>query len=260
MYGKHFASMYSGSMVGAGLNVFAVWGYVIANTVKSRVELNPKLLAMILGCEEKEIIDAIAYLTKPDPQSRSKKYEGRRLVKEGQFQYFVPSHETYRRILNQDERRQYNRVKKAESRAQKKRNPPCQGMSRNVKEDVNDMSAMSAQAEAEAEEECSGTLGVHSVLDCDGTGVRTSTRACAREEVPLPPDIQETAFQVYGHLPEALGQWYRMFPAAWLPLAIERTRERGKSKPQYTLAILRDWWKKGAPDVEQEPKANKIEW
>jgi hypothetical protein len=117
VYGKHFSSMYSGSMVGAGLNVFAVWGYVIANAVDSRVELNPKLLAMILGCKEKEIITAIEYLTAPDPNSRSKDHEGRRLLPDGQFQYTVPTHETYRRILNEDERREYNRRKQAEHRA-----------------------------------------------------------------------------------------------------------------------------------------------
>ena len=30
MYGKHFASMYEGSLYGSGAVVFAVWGYVIA--------------------------------------------------------------------------------------------------------------------------------------------------------------------------------------------------------------------------------------
>ena len=37
-FGKHFVSMYEGSMFGAGLNVFAVWGYVIAHVQQERVE------------------------------------------------------------------------------------------------------------------------------------------------------------------------------------------------------------------------------
>ena len=142
MYGKHFASTYTGSMVGAGLNVFAVWGYVIANAVNGRVELNPKLLAMVLGGSEDEIDAAITYLTNPDPGSRTKDNEGRRLIREGHFQYLVPTHAAYRAILNEEERREYNRRKQAEHRAKEA-----------VKDNVNDcqsQSSMSAHTEAEA--------------------------------------------------------------------------------------------------------------
>lgn len=117
MYGKHFTSMYSGSMMGAGPVVFAVWGYVISHAQKDRVEINPRLLATLLGCKEKEILDAIEYLTKPDPDSRCKEHQGRRMVKEGQYQYFLPSAQTYREMRNEDERREYNRQKQAEYRA-----------------------------------------------------------------------------------------------------------------------------------------------
>ena len=125
MYGKHFSSTYTGSLVGAGLNVFAVWGYVIANTARGCVELNPKLLAAILGGTEDEIRAAITCLSKPDPSSRSKEHEGRRLLKEGEFLYAVPTAETYRKIINEDDRREYMRVKQQEHRARVK----CQGMS-----------------------------------------------------------------------------------------------------------------------------------
>lgn len=152
MYGKHFASTYTGSLIGAGCNVFAVWGYVIANTVKGRVELNPKLLAMVLGSTEEEMCAAIEYLLSPDSSSRSTDCEGRRLVKEGQFQYRVPTHATYRAILNEDERREYNRIKQAEHRAKKKGRTG----SKAVKEVINDgqsLSSVSAHTEAEAEAE-----------------------------------------------------------------------------------------------------------
>ena len=49
MYGKIFASTFTGSMFGAGSDVFAVWGYVIANAQDSRIELNPRMLASTLG-------------------------------------------------------------------------------------------------------------------------------------------------------------------------------------------------------------------
>lgn len=120
MYGKHFESMYEGSMYGAGIAVFAVWGYVIAHTRNSRVEINPKALANILGATQLEIEGALDVLTSPDPESRHKEHEGRRLLREGQYQYFVPSWNIYQQIRNETERREYNRQKKAEERAKKR--------------------------------------------------------------------------------------------------------------------------------------------
>ncbi len=117
MYGKHFASMYQGTMVGAGADAYAVMGYVIANTVKGRVELNPKLLAFLIGASEERMAAAIAFLCKPDPGSRSKAQKGRRLIKEGEFQYLVVNHDKYRAMHNEDDRREYNKLKKRESRA-----------------------------------------------------------------------------------------------------------------------------------------------
>lgn len=144
MFGKFFASTFTGSMIGAGPEVFAVWAYVIANTHHSTVELNPVLLAHMIGAEPKAIEDAIAYLCAPDPSSRSKVAEGRRLIREGEFAYHVPNHEHYRSIRNEDERREYNRIKQAESRERRE----------SVKAPVNDkhrMSKMSAQPEPDTE-------------------------------------------------------------------------------------------------------------
>lgn len=131
MYGKTFKSMYEGSMYGAGVGVFAVWGYVIAHADKSRIELNPKRLSDTLGGSVKEIQEAIDYLSRPDAKSRHKQAEGRRLVKEGEFQYFIPTWEAYQKIRNEEERREYNRTKKAESRA--KKNKPLNGEAEAVK-------------------------------------------------------------------------------------------------------------------------------
>ncbi len=122
MYGKHFESMYKGSMYGAGIAVFAVWGYVIAKARNSRVELNPKELANVLGATQEEIESALGVLTSPDPDSRHKEHEGRRLLREGQFQYFIPSWTIYQQIRNEEERREYNRLKQAEGRAKKRAN------------------------------------------------------------------------------------------------------------------------------------------
>ncbi len=124
MFGKYFASTFTGSMFGAGPHVFAVWGYVIANAEFGRVELNPRLVSSVLGAPIDDVEAAIAFLTQPDPHSRNKAEDGRRLVQEGQFQYRVTSHNIYRSMRNEDDRRAYNRKKQQESRARRKQSLP----------------------------------------------------------------------------------------------------------------------------------------
>lgn len=137
MFGKHFASMYSGSMVGAGAVPFAVMGYVIANgkpdrTVGMQVELNPKLLAFIIGEPEEAVEKAIDFLCSPDPKSRSKEEDGRRLVKLGEFCYRVVNGAKYREIRDEERRRETDRNSKRRQRARDRQGPtndkPEQGM------------------------------------------------------------------------------------------------------------------------------------
>ena len=125
MYGKHFASMYSGSMVGSGALTFAVMGYVIANqqpdkTIGSQVELNPKLLALILGEKESDVLKTIEFLCSPDPTSRTKEADGRRLIRVGQFDYQVVNGPKYLAIRHEENRRESNRINKALNRARKR--------------------------------------------------------------------------------------------------------------------------------------------
>ena len=119
MYGKAFASMYTGSMVGSGAVVFAVWGYVIANmepdkTVGMQVELNPRYLAGVFGEPAEAIALAIEKLCSPDPESRSKEQEGRRIIRIGQFAYQVVNGVYYREIRDKEKRREYQRKWAAE--------------------------------------------------------------------------------------------------------------------------------------------------
>jgi hypothetical protein len=122
MYGKFFSTTFTGSMFGAGADVFALWGYVIANTIDSTIELNPMLLAATIGSTPEKIKAAIEFLCRPDPQSRNPEHEGCRLLHESGFQYHVVSHALYRALRNDEERRAYNRSKQQESRARRKPN------------------------------------------------------------------------------------------------------------------------------------------
>lgn len=125
MWGKHFASMYEGSMRGAGSAFFAVWGYVISHMQANRthgttVELNPEIVSFLLGEKQGVVEDVIGKMCKPDVKSRTKDKEGRKLLKVGEYSYQVVNGDYYRKIRNEHDRREYQRKKQAEYRRKKK--------------------------------------------------------------------------------------------------------------------------------------------
>lgn len=110
MFGKWFASTYTGSMIGAGANVFAVWSWVVANAgPDGLLEINPALLAAMIGEPVDDIEKAIAYLCAPDAKSRSSAEGGRRIVHVEAFLYSVVNHEKYRAMRDEERRRTQNR-------------------------------------------------------------------------------------------------------------------------------------------------------
>lgn len=117
MYGKIFSSMWTGSMRGAGSHIFSVWAYILSGCDKHGcIELNPDVVAFFIGCSTDEVYAAIQYLEAPDPKSRSKEEDGKRIIREGEYQYRVVNYSKYSKIANEEERRESNRVSKAASR------------------------------------------------------------------------------------------------------------------------------------------------
>jgi hypothetical protein len=110
MYGPAFSSMFTGSMYGSGAAVFAVWTYAFSNCdPEGVVDLNPKMLAGILGEPVEVVTDALAFLQQPDPESRSEEMDGVRLFREGQFQYRVVNYRHYQELLKREAKRMYDR-------------------------------------------------------------------------------------------------------------------------------------------------------
>lgn len=135
MYGKIFASLFTGSMYGAGSPAFALMSYVIANmqpdsVVGFQVELNVRDLANRIGEPEAVIQGAIDYLCAPDSQTRTAAEEGRRLVKIGAFDYRVVNGVHYAELRDEEERRERNRVRQSKHRAlkSKRRRRPVEVM------------------------------------------------------------------------------------------------------------------------------------
>ncbi len=129
MFGKHFESMYEGSMIGAGAMAFAVMGYVIAKwkpergeggrVIGGQVRLNPALLGPILGETPEAVKKAIEYLCSPDARTSTPGEEGRRLVRLGQFDYRVVNAVKYHELRNEEQRRTQNREAQARFREKK---------------------------------------------------------------------------------------------------------------------------------------------
>lgn len=135
-FGKIYSRLYEGSMYGHSALHFAVMGYVIAKQVPETrhrdsrmvVELNPALLAGVFAEEPKNVESVIEFLCSPDKQSQSPEQEGRRLVRLGQFSYWVVNGRKYRELQIAEERREYFRVQKAQSRqAKAKAGKPLSG-------------------------------------------------------------------------------------------------------------------------------------
>jgi len=119
-FGLIYARTYTGSMVGSGLHVFAVWGYVVANGFGGSVDLNPKSLAAILGGSEELVRSAIAYLCAPDPESRSDEDEGRRLRHLRGHTYEIINYPTYAHRGRSAELKQYHRERQQRLRERKR--------------------------------------------------------------------------------------------------------------------------------------------
>jgi hypothetical protein len=119
--------MYTGSMRGKGALMFAVMGYVIANQVpeggesdRMVVELNMEVVSFLLGEELGEVERTVEALCAEDAKSRSKAAGGRRLVKLGEFLYWVVNGRKYREWNREERRREQNREAKRRERAGKK--------------------------------------------------------------------------------------------------------------------------------------------
>lgn len=152
-YGQHFESMYTGSMVGMGADVFAVWGYVIAHRRNGMVELNPRLLCAMIGTTQEGIVAAIAKLCSPDPESRNPAEEGKRLIHEQAFTYRVISAEKYMALamaLNKRDSNAKRQAKLRESRSVTPRNAPSREVSHSDSDSDSDSDSKKKERESKS--------------------------------------------------------------------------------------------------------------
>lgn len=154
-WGKFYAKTFTGSMYGAGLHVFTLMGFCVANAMppEGDVEINTKMLAPVFGCPEEEILKALDYLTSPDPSSRTPGEQGRRLVKVGAFTYRLVNFMAYREGTDIEARKTYFREKQKEYRKRKKSDGRQAGATQAIREGMDQQVSPAKNSEMEPEPE-----------------------------------------------------------------------------------------------------------
>ena len=139
-YTKLFNSILASTVWSEPVETRIVWITLLAMAGKDGIaEGSLPGLAVFARLDVAAVEIALARLCAPDPHSRSKEFEGRRIeVVDGGWK--ILNHGKYRAKLNADERREYNRVKQSEYR---------QRLSNNVNHSEHSVHIAEAEAEAD---------------------------------------------------------------------------------------------------------------
>lgn len=113
MYGKLFASLYEGTMRGRAHEILVFTNMLAFASKDGTVDRHPRTMADETGLTVDEVWAAIANLEAPDIESRSQEMGGRRIVRLDEHRNWgwqIVNHGKYRRIKNEEDRREQNRV------------------------------------------------------------------------------------------------------------------------------------------------------
>jgi len=119
-YTKLFQTILASTIWGAAKETKIVWITMLAMADKHGcVHSSIPGLATMARLTIPETETALAELSSPDPYSRTKDFDGRRIetIDGG---WFVLNHPKYRDMMTTDDRREYNRIKQQEYRARQK--------------------------------------------------------------------------------------------------------------------------------------------
>lgn len=269
MYAKIFDSIYDGTLPDHWQALVTFQQLLILSDAQGVVDMTLPAIHRRTGIPIEILQEGIAVLEQPDPQSRSKDMDGRRIVRlshDRDWGWFLVNHHVYRARITAAEKREADRVRIASTRAARARAPDesqwnhgCSGVSQSVAEcsgasrDVENVADVAhTEAEAEAEEQ-------HQPL---GGGGKTTSRRRAREGVedPLPESdgATETALGVTragvigralvaaGIPPSRVNQHTPTFrqvvasdiPAAEVQATAAELAARGKLDPTYILKTV----------------------
>jgi hypothetical protein len=169
MYGKLFASMYDGTLgtKGPWQALVTFQQFIILADRKGVLDMTPEAIAKRTSIPLDIIATGIHALEQPDPDSRSKKEGGRRIVRldpDRSWGWFVVNHEHYRNLRTSDDRRDYQRDLMRERR----------GVERTLGTIVSTELAPLAYAKAEADPKAVGIDPGTSPTSQEGKSVESS--------------------------------------------------------------------------------------
>lgn len=157
-YTKLFSTIVTSTIWRESVETKVVWVTMLALSNKHGiVEASIPGLAAMSGVSIEACESALAVLESPDRYSRTPDNQGRR-VEAIPGGWELLNHKLYRERLSDDERREYERLRKQRQRAREKGNVPnCPGQVPDPSRNVGDPSQMSRKAEEEEEDPEAGT-------------------------------------------------------------------------------------------------------
>jgi len=150
---KLFNSILDSTIWQEPLETKVVWITMLAMCDRTgEVHASVPGLAKRAGVTLQQCNAALACLESPDEYSRTKTHDGRR-IREIDGGWELLNHAKYRALLSAEERREYNKNKQAQYRAEKAEREKCKNvndMSMTVNDNVSNAHITEAEAEAEA--------------------------------------------------------------------------------------------------------------
>ena len=173
MYGKIFSSMFEGSLYGNSDAIITMMLLIVLSDKEGNVDMTPQAISARTSIPLDTISKGIAFLEKPDPNSRTLDEEGRRLVRldsHREWGWNIVNYIKYRELRSSEERREYWRQYK-----QKRRSGKSVGMSTLSTMSLNIPPIVEVEVKAEAEVEKITTLS--SKLDSPSPNVKLKNEA-----------------------------------------------------------------------------------
>lgn len=224
-YTKLFSSLITSSVWGEDVETKVVWITLLALADQhGEVQAAVPGVARLAGIELEATRRALGVLEAPDPDSRTPDEEGRRIIPiEGGWR--LVNHAKYRALASKEQRREQDRIRKAETRARER-----------VSASVRNLSApcpqKSAQAEADTEAEADFTPSGASAPSSPSGGASSGKKP--RKSPRLKPTEAETrkavesflALQALPGFVEAVLEWREALGAKkrWASVAALRSR------------------------------------
>jgi hypothetical protein len=144
MYVKLFTSIYQGTLRGNSHGLLVFTNLLAHCDCNGEVDVHPRAIAEEVGLSVDDVKSALVELESSDPDSRSPENDGRRIIpmdESRNWGWIVTNYAKYRKIRNEDDRKEQNR--ESQKRWREKNKPESALVSQGKPQ--------SAQAEAEAE-------------------------------------------------------------------------------------------------------------